>query len=60
MCSNAEHQAIDSIIDKGPIEAGAMDLKVVQGNYKLTSFVIWSWVAKGSGVFGLANLIPVL
>ncbi|CAH3193292.1 unnamed protein product [Porites evermanni] len=33
MCSNAEHQAIDSIIDKGPIEAGAMDLKVVQGLY---------------------------
>lgn len=61
MCSNAEHQAIDSIIDKGPIEAGAMDLKVVQGNYKLTSLVIWSCVARGCGVsvwsdpFGLAN-----
>lgn len=56
MCSNAEHQAIDSIIDKGPIEAGAMDLKVVQGNYKLTSFVIWSWVARGCGVFDLTPL----
>jgi len=31
MCSNAEHQAIDSIIDKGPVRAGVMDLKVVQG-----------------------------
>ena len=31
MCSNAEHQAIDSIIDKGPVRAGIMDLKVVQG-----------------------------
>ena len=31
MCSNAEHQAIDSIIDKGPVQAGMMDLKVVQG-----------------------------
>ena len=56
MCSNAEHQAIDSIIDKGPIEAGAMDLKVVQGNYKLTSFVTWSWIARGSGVFDLNPL----
>lgn len=33
MCSNAEHQAIDSIIDKGPVQAGMMDLKVVQGLY---------------------------
>jgi len=31
MCSNAEHQAIDSVIDKGPVRAGMMDLKVVQG-----------------------------
>ena len=31
MCSNAEHQAIDSVIDKGPVTAGMMDLKVVQG-----------------------------
>lgn len=51
MCSNAEHQAIDSIIDKGPVQAGAMDLKVVQGNYKLNSLVIWFWVARGCGVF---------
>ena len=34
MCSNAEHQAIDTVIDKGPLQAGAMDLKVVQGNHK--------------------------
>ncbi|KAJ7375069.1 hypothetical protein OS493_001801 [Desmophyllum pertusum] len=33
MCSNAEHQAIDSVIDKGPVTAGIMDLKVVQGLY---------------------------
>lgn len=33
MCSNAEHQAIDTVIDKGPLQAGAMDLKVVQGLY---------------------------
>ncbi|XP_078360710.1 protein FAM91A1-like [Oculina patagonica] len=33
MCSNAEHQAIDSVIDKGPVRAGVMDLKVVQGLY---------------------------
>ena len=33
MCSNAEHQAIDAVIDKGPVKAGAMDLKVVQGNH---------------------------
>lgn len=33
MCSNAEHQAIDAVIDKGPVQAGAMDLKVVQGNH---------------------------
>lgn len=31
MCSNAEHQAIDSIIDKGASQAGMMDLKVAQG-----------------------------
>lgn len=31
MCSNAEHQAIDSIIDKGATQAGMMDLKVAQG-----------------------------
>lgn len=56
MCSNAEHQAIDSIIDKGPNEAGTMDLKVVQGNYNLTSFMIWSWVARGCGMFDLTPL----
>lgn len=33
MCSNAEHQAIDSIIDKGATRAGMMDLKVAQGLY---------------------------
>ncbi|RMX37295.1 hypothetical protein pdam_00008922 [Pocillopora damicornis] len=33
MCSNAEHQAIDSIIDKGATQAGMMDLKVAQGLY---------------------------
>ncbi|XP_032220338.2 protein FAM91A1 [Nematostella vectensis] len=33
MCSAAEHQAIDSIIDSGPKMAGVMDLKVVQGLY---------------------------
>ena len=36
MCSNAEHQAIDSIIDKGPVRAGMMDLKVVQGSWHLS------------------------
>ncbi|XP_015754940.1 PREDICTED: protein FAM91A1-like [Acropora digitifera] len=33
MCSNAEHQAIDKVIDKGPLQASVMDLKVVQGLY---------------------------
>lgn len=33
MCSNAEHQAIDKVIDKGPLQASVMDLKVVQGNH---------------------------
>ena len=32
MCSNVEHQAIDKVIDKGPLQAGVLDFKVVQGN----------------------------
>ena len=31
MCSSAEHQAIDALIDKGPTLAGEMDRRVVQG-----------------------------
>ena len=31
MCSAAEHQAVDSVIDGGPKLAGYMDLKVVEG-----------------------------
>ncbi|XP_068680843.1 protein FAM91A1-like [Montipora foliosa] len=33
MCSNVEHQAIDKVIDKGPLQAGVLDFKVVQGLY---------------------------
>ena len=40
MCSNAEHQAIDSVIDKGPKQAGAMDLKVVQGKFHVHIHVV--------------------
>ena len=35
MCSPAEHQSVDIIIDSGAVVAGTLDLRVVQGK------VVW-------------------
>lgn len=37
MCSAAEHQSVDSVIDVGPKVAGHMDLKVVEGKWEWAS-----------------------